>query len=85
MGTWGEINRKNIVYILQNGIDYLRDKLKEMKSKNEKPSLAIWDEYDNLRKLLYEEGEELLSMTNKLKFERNLKVIKNGFEKLDKT
>ncbi len=79
MSRWGTIDKKNIVYILESGISYMRDKLKD---NNKDDISSLWNDYTNLHNLLYNEGRQLLSMTNAVKFEKNLKTIKKRIEKI---
>lgn len=77
---WGNLNKKSIVFVLETGIDHLRDSLKE-----DNPNLkSLWEDYGRLKRLLYgDEVEELLSLTNQVKFETNLRAIKKKLDRLD--
>lgn len=77
MGRWGEVDKKKIIYVLETGTDYLKD----MVSTKEKDVDTLWSDFRNLHDLFYNEGRELLSITNAVKFERKLNTIRKKLEK----
>lgn len=79
MGRWGEMNKKKIVYVLDSGLGYVRDSLKD---KSMDISTAQ-DHYEDLKKLLYNDGRDLLSVTNKVRFESKLRTIKKLIDKME--
>lgn len=72
MRRWGNLDRKNIVYVLDNGISFLKDELKDQ----DRSGSTNIEEFYSLESLLYGEGERLLSMTNKVRFESRLNTIR---------
>lgn len=79
MSYYGKQDKKSIVYLLDNGLAYLKDKVKD----NEKDVKTLWSEFSQLEKVLYGEGKSLLSMTNKVRFESRLNTIRKMIEKLE--
>ncbi|WP_137743293.1 hypothetical protein [Robertmurraya siralis] len=79
MAYYGNQNKKSIIYLLDNTIATLKDKVKDCKGETG----DLWKEYRKIEKVLYGEGKELLSMTNKVKFESRLNTVKKMLEKSD--
>lgn len=77
-GYTGNLDKKSIVNILDNGIASLKDDVKE----GEKDTETLWFMYKKLNEVLYGQGANLLSMTNKVKFEKRLNTVKKMLEKL---
>lgn len=77
MSYFGNLDKKSIVLLLDNGIASLKDDVKE----GEKDLETLWFNYRKLHEVLYREGEQLLSMTNKVRFEKRLSTIKKMLEK----
>lgn len=78
MGRWGVLDKKGVAYVLSIGLSSLEDNIKDKTIDNKE---SAWREYNDLYKLLYEEGKDLLSTTNKIKFERKLNKIQKMIEK----
>jgi tRNA A-37 threonylcarbamoyl transferase component Bud32 len=76
-GRWGNMDKKKIVHVLDNGLGYVRDSLRD-KSMDVN---TAQNHYEDLKKLLYNEGRDLLSMSNKVRFESKLRTIKKLIEK----
>lgn len=72
MSYWGKLDRKSIVYVLDNGISFLKDELKD----NSRGSSENIKEFYRLESLLYGEGRRMLSTTNQVRFERRLNTIR---------
>lgn len=72
MSYWGNIDKKSIVNILDSGLGFLKEELKDP-SRDIDTNIA---EFYRLEKLLYGEGSTLLSMTNKVRFEKRLNTIR---------
>lgn len=79
MSYYGKIDKKTIVNILDSGIGFLKDELKDQ-SRSKSTNL---DEFYRLEKLLYGEGATLLSTTNKVRFEKRLKTIRKSINKFE--
>jgi hypothetical protein len=77
MGYWGKVDKKSIVTILDGGLGFLKGELKEQSRSNEMNK----DEFYKLESLLYGEGNQLLSMTNKIRFESRLNTIRKSIHK----
>jgi iron uptake system EfeUOB component EfeO/EfeM len=77
MGYFGTQDKRSIVYLLDNGLASLKDDVKE----KAKDSKTLWNEFNQLEKVLYGEGDKLLSMTNKIRFEKRLNTIRKMLEK----
>ncbi|WP_182004645.1 hypothetical protein [Priestia aryabhattai] len=79
MGYFGKVDKKSIVYVLDNGIASLKDEV----IKNDKDnSSTLWSKFKHLEKLLYGEGRALLSITNKVRFESRLNTVRKKLEKI---
>ena len=72
MSYWGNVDKKSIAYILDSGLGFLKDELKEPSRDIE----ANREDFYRLEKLLYGQGDQLLSMTNKVRFEKRLNTIR---------
>ena len=77
-GYFGNQDKKSIVLLLDNGIASLKDDVKE----GEKDAETLWFNYRKLHEVLYGQGEYLLSITNKMRFEKRLTTVKKMLEKL---
>lgn len=77
MSYYGKIDKKSIVNILDNGLGFLKDELRDQ-SRSGDTNLS---EFYKLEKLLYNEGSQLLSMTNKVRFEKRLNTIRKNLDK----
>lgn len=77
-GYFGSQDKKSIVLLLDNGIASLKDDVKE----GEKDIETLWFNYRKLHEVLYGQGKHLLSMTNKVRFEKRLTTVKKMLEKL---
>ncbi|MEB8858736.1 hypothetical protein BK703_30690 [Bacillus thuringiensis serovar silo] len=78
MSYFGQVDKKSIVYILDNEIASLKDRVVESDGAD---SSSLWIKFNRLEKLLYGEGRTLLSMTNKMKFESRLNTIRKRLNK----
>ncbi|WP_121605970.1 hypothetical protein [Virgibacillus sp. Bac332] len=72
MAYYGNQDKKSIVILLDNSLAWLKDEIKEQ----EKSSDRLWKEFRELESILYGEGSQLLSMTNKVRFEKRLNTIR---------
>lgn len=79
MSYYGRQDRKSIVYLLDNGLASLKDKVIEA---TDDEVSSLWSEFRQLEKVLYGEGKVLLSMSNKVRFESRLNTIRKKLEKL---
>ncbi|MFZ4454312.1 hypothetical protein [Salibacterium aidingense] len=79
MSYWGKVDKKSIVHILDSGLGFLKD---EVKDPSRSPKINK-DEFYKLESLLYGEGSELLSPTNKVKFEKRLNTIRKNLHKFE--
>ncbi len=78
MAYYGNQDKKSIVNLLDNGLVWLKDEVKLQ----EKDTDSLWKEFRELEKVLYGEGETLLSMTNKVRFEKRLNTVRKMLEKI---
>lgn len=78
LSYYGNLDKKSIVTVLDNGLSWLKDEVKT----NEKGADRLWTEFNELEKILYGEGSQLLSMTNKVRFEKRLNTIRKMLDKL---
>lgn len=76
MSYWGKIDKRSIVVILDSGIGFLKDELKEPS----RSGSSNKDDFYRLEKLLYGQGEKLLSNTNKSRFEGRLNTIRKRLD-----
>lgn len=76
-GYYGKIDKKSIVNILDSGLGFLKDELKDQSRSNG----TNLNEFYKLEKLLYNEGSTLLSTTNKVRFEKRLNTIRKNLDK----
>ena len=76
MSYFGSVDKKSIVYILDNGLDFLKDELKEPSRTADQNK----SDFYRLEKLLYGEGKSLLSTTNKVRFEKRLNTIRKKMD-----
>ncbi|MFQ3543572.1 hypothetical protein Q7A53_05755 [Halobacillus rhizosphaerae] len=77
MSKWGTVDKRSIVHILDNGLGFLKDEIKDQsRTKNQNE-----EDFYSLEQLLYNEGKELLSMTNQTRFEKRLNTIRKNMHK----
>lgn len=79
MGRYGNLkNKKDIEYVLGTGFSYLKEVVKNYDGESKE---KLFNELDNLRKVLYNEGR-ILAITKAVKFEKTLNNIEGKLEKL---
>jgi hypothetical protein len=76
MGQFGTLNKKTIIHVLSSGCEYLNGCLEDGTIEK-----TDYNHYQDLKKVLYEEGQTLLSITNKVKFEHKINRIKKRMDK----
>lgn len=76
MGIFGNLNKKTIIHVLSSGCEYLIGSLEDGTIEE-----TDYKNYYDLKDVLYHEGQTLLSITNKVKYERKLNSIKNKLDK----
>ena len=79
MSYWGNVDKRSIVNILDSGLGFLKDELTDQSRTSERNLKEFYE----LEKLLYREGERLLSMTNKTRFEKRLNTIRKQINKFE--
>lgn len=77
MSRWGEVDKKSIVYVLDEGLKWLKEELKEPSQ----PAKTNLNDFYDLEELLYGEGRDLLSYTNQKRFEKRLNTIRKSLDK----
>ncbi|MEC1943147.1 hypothetical protein P9G40_18895 [Bacillus velezensis] len=78
-GYYGKLDKKSIVYVLDNGIASLKDEV----IGRERDLESLWFRYRKLNQVLYGQGDTLLSNTNKVRFESRLNTVLKKLEKLE--
>lgn len=79
MSYWGKIDKRSIVVILDSGLGFLKDELKDPSRSGNRNK----EDFYRLEKLLYGQGEKLLSITNKVRFEKRLNTIRKNLDKFE--
>jgi hypothetical protein len=78
-GRWGNLDKKSTFNVLDNGLAFIKDELKEV---NEDNKDRIIEEFYRMEKLLYKEGRDLLAISYLVKFEKRLNTLRRKVEKL---
>lgn len=77
-GYFGQLDKKKIVNVLDNGLASLKDDVREGTQEDVE---TLWIKFSRMEDVLYNEGKELLSMTNKVRFEKRLNTIRKMLRK----
>lgn len=76
MSYYGKMDKKSIVHILDNGLGFLKDEIKDPSRTADQNK----SDFYRLEKILYGEGKSLLSMTNQVRFEKRLNTIRKKMD-----
>jgi hypothetical protein len=78
-GYYGTVDKKSAFNILDNGLAFLKDEIKDI---NEDNKDRIIEEFYRLEEFLYKEARNVVAMSYLVKFEKRLNTIRKKVEKL---